>query len=124
MEIIRLATKGCPATGCESKDKQKIIYWNHICSNNAYLDRYANVLCFYCHNKYPILQSRFKCQNCHNFSFPNFTRLGRILAALSTMEFDNVRTEVSNFSQQEFSSFLDDVCDNLNLSLIKDTKKV
>lgn len=112
MSTIRLATKGCPGTGCTT-DKSRIIYWNHSCSNNAYLDRYANVHCYNCDSNWKILESKFKCKDCQNYSSPDYTRLGRILAALSTMEFDKVRQEISSFSQQEFSDFIDDVVDNL-----------
>ena len=56
MTTIRLATKGCPATGCKS-DKTRIIYWNHSCGSKAYLDRYANVHCYNCNIEWKILES-------------------------------------------------------------------
>lgn len=112
MSLIRLATKGCPCTGCTT-DKSRIIFWKHLCNNDVFLDNYAKVHCFKCNSNWKILDSRFKCKDCHNYSSPQFTRLGRILAALSTMEFDNVRKEISSFSQKEFSDFLDEVVDNL-----------
>ena len=58
MTTIRLATKGCPATGCKS-DKTRIIYWNHSCGSKAYLDRYANVHCYNCNIEWKILESWF-----------------------------------------------------------------
>ena len=113
MTTIRFATKGCPATACPSTNKSRIIYWNHSCGNKAYLDRYAKVHCYSCDCNYKILESQFKCSECHNYSSPNLQRLGRILAALSTMEFDNVRKDISSFTQEEFQDFLDSVIENI-----------
>jgi hypothetical protein len=78
------------------------------------LDRYAKVHCYNCNKEWKILDSQFKCSQCYNFSSSNSSRLGRILAALSTMEFDSCREKISSLSQKEFSDFLDDVSDNLN----------
>ena len=113
MTTIRLATKGCPAAGCGSEDRTRIIYWNHSCGSKAYLDRYANVHCYNCNIEWKILESRFKCEECKNYYQTDYTRLGRVLAALSTMEFDSVRKEISSFTQDEFSDFLDSVAENL-----------
>ena len=116
MTTIRLATKGCPATGCKS-DKTRIIYWNHSCGSKAYLDRYANVHCYNCNIEWKILESRFKCEYSKIYESPmpnvNLFGLVRSLVALSTMEFDNVRKEISSFTQDEFSDFLDSVAENL-----------
>ena len=38
MTTIRLATKGCPAAACPSQNQSRIIYWDHTCGYNAYLD--------------------------------------------------------------------------------------
>ena len=118
MTTIRLATKGCPATACPSKYESIIIYWNHSCGSKAYLDRYANVHCYNCNIEWKILYSRFKCEYHKIYESPrpyaNLCGLARNIAALSTMEFDNVRKDISSFTQQEFSVFLDSVDDNLH----------
>ena len=118
MTTIILATEGCPATACPSNYKSRIIYWNHSCGSKAYLDRYANVHCYNCNIEWKILYSRFNCEysKITKSTTPNVKLfgLGRSLAALSLMEFDNVRKEISSFTRQEFSDFLDSVCYNLN----------
>ena len=119
MTTIRLATKGCPAAGCGSEDRTRIIYWNHSCGSKAYLDRYANVHCYNCNIEWKILYSRFNCEYSEITKFiqpnVNFSRLKISLAVLSTMEFDNVRKEISSFTRQEFSDFLESVEENLYL---------
>ena len=118
MTTIRLATKGCPAAGCGSEDRTRIIYWNHSCGSKAYLDRYAKVHCYFCNMNWPILESKFNCEYSEitKSTTPNVNLCGlaRNIAALSTMEFDNVRKDISSFTQQEFSVFLDSVDDNLH----------
>ena len=118
MTTIRLATKGCPATACPSKYESRIIYWNHSCGSKAYLDRYAKVHCYFCNMNWPILESKFNCEYSEITKFiqpnVNLSRLTRSLAVLSTMEFDNVRKDISSFTEHEFSVFLDSVDDNLH----------
>jgi hypothetical protein len=118
MTTIRLATIGCPAEGCGLEDRTRIIYWNHSCGSKAYLDRYANIHCYFCGVKWPILESKFNCEYSEITKFiqpnVNLSRLTRSLAVLSTMEFDNVRKDISSFTEHEFSVFLDSVDDNLH----------
>lgn len=114
MATIRLATKGCPGRDCTKQGQTRIIYWNHgKCDNKSFLDRFAKVHCFHCDTSYSLLESEFKCKFCKNYSSAKPERLGRILAALSTMEFDDVREIAGSFNQEDFSNFLDDVVDNL-----------
>jgi hypothetical protein len=117
MTTIRLATKGCPATACPSKYESRIIYWNHSCGSKVYLDRYANVHCYNCNIEWKILYSRFKCEYHKIYESPrpyaNLCGLARNIAALSTMEFDNVRKDISSFTRQEFSDFLESVVEIL-----------
>ena len=119
MTTIILATKGCPDKNCRSEDQTRIIYWNHSCGSKAYLDRYANVHCYNCNIEWKILYSRFNCEYSEitKSTTPNvnFSGLGRLLALLTTMEFDNVRKEISSFTRQEFSDFLESVEENLYL---------
>ena len=109
---IRLATKGCPGVGCQT-DKSRIIYWNHSCGNKSYLDRNAKVICYSCNSSYLILEAKFKCRDCKNYRDCDKLRIGRILCALSAMEYDSVRTEICNLSRDELASFLDDVSEAL-----------
>lgn len=115
MTTIRLATKGCPVRECKSEDQTRIIYWNHSCGSKAYLDRYANIHCYFCNMKWPIVESKFNCEYSEITKFiqPNVS-LCKLKAILATMEKDNVRKDISSFTQQEFSDFLDSVNDNLH----------
>jgi len=107
MTTIRLATQGCPAASCPDKKRKEIIYWNHSCGSNAYLDSKAFIHCYSCNKSWKILNSQFKCEKCHNYSSTDLTRLSRILCALSNM--DDIRTKISDLSDDDFENFLNSV---------------
>lgn len=109
---IILATKGCPGSGCEDpRNADRTIYWNHSCGNTSYLDRYAKVICYNCDTNYLILDARFKCKYDNQYRECNYTRIGRMLCALSSIE--SARTNISKFNSSQLASFLDDVSDTL-----------
>lgn len=129
MSYIRLATKGCPGTYCDD-ESCRIIYWNHICGNNSYLDRHGNVHCFKCNTQYPIFSAFFDCQKCQQFGIPGYTSskhelnidskqykicdylsIFRRLLALSVL--DDARKIICDFNKAELADFLNDVTHSL-----------
>ena len=114
MITIRLITKGCPDPFCPAP-KNSLIYWNHTCGTNSKLDRFGNVHCFRCNEKYNLLNTRFKCDYCQDWYQPNYTRLILILGALGTITPEDYNSSISSdLSYCEFNKFIESVVENLN----------
>ena len=109
---IRLATKDCPGSDCEDeRNDGRVIYWNHSCGSESYLDKWANVECFNCNSKYSILRAKFKCRYDHQYKNCDYLKIGTLLTALAAI--DDVRTKISNFDKKEFRAFLNNITNTL-----------
>ena len=77
----------CPALDCESDEPETIIKWMHApCYNSReFLDKYGNIICGDCLEKFFILDAYFSCGNNHNkYSRPGITQLFNALSVLIT----------------------------------------
>lgn len=109
---IILATKGCPGFGCDDeRNEERIIYWSHSCDSTSYLDKNANVICYNCNTSYSILNAKFKCKYDNQYRDCNYSRIGRLLTALSAIE--DARVRISKFNKRQLGEFLDNISDQL-----------
>lgn len=109
MSVIRLICY-CPDINCENN--RTPLEWVHSnCGSPIYLDREANIHCYFCPETYLILDSQFKCSKCQNWCSPKYQRLCQILGVIAS--FDLKKIGMDFFTQESLEKFLDDLTENL-----------